>query len=78
MKAKPVVKYENFTFEFCGETRQVKEKLTLIAVLKGEEAKAVNRARRDGFRMAYDRTKGKERMNFYKEETVEDKIIVPC
>ena len=49
MKAKPVVKYDNFTFEFCGETRQVKRKLILIAVLKGEEAKAVNRARRDGF-----------------------------
>jgi hypothetical protein len=74
MKAKPV-KFDNFTFEFCGETHQVKKKLTLIAVLKGEEAKAVNMARRDGFRMSYDGTKGKERMNFYKDVTVEDKII---
>ena len=72
---KPVVKYDNFTFEFCGETHQVKEKLTRIAVLKGEEAKAVNRARRDGFSMEYDGTKGKERSEFYKPETVEDKII---
>ena len=39
---------------------QVKEKLTLIAVLKGEAAKAVNRTRRDGFSMEYDGTKGKE------------------
>ena len=64
MKAKPVVNYDNFTFEFCGETHQVKKKLTLIAVLKGEEAKAVNMARRDGFRMSYDGTKGKERIEF--------------
>ncbi len=75
MKAKPVVKYDNFTFEFCGETHQVKKKLTRIAVLKGEEAKAVNRARRDGFRTAYDGTKGKERLDFYKDETVEDNIL---
>ena len=77
MKAKSVVKFDNFTFEFCGETHQVKKKLTRIAVLKGEEAKAVNSARNDGFRMAYDGTKGKERMNFYKDVTVEDKIIGP-
>ena len=38
MKSKPIVKYDNFTFEFCDEIHQVKEKLTLIAVLKGEES----------------------------------------
>ena len=75
MKAKPVVKYETTTYEFCDETHQVKEKLTHIAVLKGEEAKAVNRARRDGFSMTYDGTKGKERLNFYKVKTVERKTI---
>ena len=75
MKVKPVVKYDNFTVESCGETHQVKEKLTRIAVLKGEEAKAVNRARRDGFSMVYDGTKGKERIEFYKCKTVERKII---
>jgi hypothetical protein len=73
MKSKPVVKYDSFTFEFCGET--VKEKLTRIAVLKAEEAKAVNRTRRDGLCMAYDGTKGKERLEFYKCVTVERKII---
>jgi hypothetical protein len=74
MKAKPLVKYDNFTFEFCGETRQVKKKLTLIGVLKGEEAKALNRSRHD-FTIYYDGTKGKQRLEFYKEETVENKII---
>jgi hypothetical protein len=72
---KPVVKYDNFTFEFCGETHQVKEKLTRIAVLKGEDAKAVNGTRTDGLCMAYDGTKGKERLEFYKVETVENKIV---
>ena len=74
MKVKPVVKYDNFTLEFCGETHQVKKKLTLIGVLKGEEAKALNRSRND-FTIYYDGTKGKERLEFYKEETVENKII---
>jgi hypothetical protein len=74
MKAKPVVEYDNFTFEFCGETHQVKKKLTLFGVLKGEEAKALNRSRHD-FTIYYYGTKGKERLEFYKEETVEDKII---
>lgn len=74
MKAKPEVKYDNFTFEFCGETRQVKKKLTLIGVLKGEEAKALSRSRND-FTIYYDGTKGKERLEFYKEETMENKII---
>jgi len=74
MTSKPVVKYDNVTFEFCGETHQVKQKLTQVAVLKGEEAKALNRAR-DGFVMSYSGTKGKKRLNFYKAETVEDKII---
>ena len=74
MKAKPVVKNDNFTFEFCGETHQVKKKLTCIAVLKGEEAKALNRSRHD-FTIYYDGTKGKERLEFYKEETVENKTI---
>ena len=53
----------------------MKEKLTRIAVLKGEEAKALNRARSHGFSMEYDGTKGKERLEFYKCETVERKII---
>ena len=53
----------------------MKEKLTRIAVLKGEEAKALNRARRDGFSMEYDGTKGKERLDFYKVVTVERKTI---
>lgn len=75
MKSKPVVKYENFTVELSGETHQIKHKLTQIAVLKGEEARALNRARRDGFVMSYSGTKGKERLDFYKTETVEDKII---
>ena len=74
MKAKPIVKYDNFTFEFCGETHHVKKKLTLIVVLKGEEAKALNRSR-NGFTIYYDGTKGKERLEFYKDETVEAKII---
>jgi hypothetical protein len=43
--------------------------------LKGEEAKVVNRTRRDGLSMQYDSTKGKERLEFYKEETMENKII---
>ena len=72
---KPVVRYETTTYEFCDETHQVKEKLTLIAVLRGEEAKAVNRARGDGFSMTYDGTKGKERLEFYKVKTVERKTI---
>ena len=75
MKSKPLVKYDNFTVELLGETHQVKEKLTRIAVLKGEEAKAVNRARRDGFSMEYDGTKGKERLEFYKCVTVARKTI---
>jgi len=74
MNIKPVVKYENFTYEFCDEIHQVKKKLTLIGVLKGEEAKALNRLRND-FTIYYDRTKGKERLEFYKEQTVENKII---
>ena len=74
MKAKPVVSTDNFTFEFCGETRRVKKKQTLIGVLKGEEAKALNRSRHD-FTMYYNGTKGKERLEFYKEETVENRII---
>ena len=74
MKAKPVVKYDNHTFEFCDEIHQVKEKLTRIAVLKGKEAKALDRARKDGFSMEYDGTKGKERLEFYKCKTVERKI----
>ena len=74
MKTKPVVLYDNFTFEFCGETRQVKKKLTLIGVLKGEEAKALNRSRND-FTIYDDGTKGKERLEFNKEETLENKII---
>ena len=74
MKAKPVVEYDSFTFELCGETHQVKKKLTLIGVLKGEEAKKLNRSRHD-FTIYYDGTKGKQRLEFYKEETVEDKII---
>ena len=75
MKAKPIVKYDNFTVELFDEIHQVKEKLTRIAVLKGEEAKAVNRARRDGFSMEYDGTMGRERLEFYKCVTVERKII---
>jgi hypothetical protein len=75
MKAKPVVWYDNFTYESCGETHQIKQKLTRVAVLEGEEAKAVNRARRDGFVMTYSGTKGNQRLGFYKAETVEDKII---
>ena len=65
MKAKPIVKYDNFTFESCGELHKVKTKLTLIGVLKGEEAKALNRSRND-FTIYYDGTKGKERLEFYK------------
>jgi hypothetical protein len=42
--------------------------------LKGEEAKALNRSRHD-FTIYYDGTKGKERLEFYKEETMENKII---
>ncbi len=73
---KPLVKYDNFTYESGDETHQVKQKLTLIGVLKGLEAKAVNRARKDGFSMIYvDGTKGKERLNFYKVKIVQDKII---
>ena len=75
MKAKPAVKYETITYDFCGETHQAKEKLTRIAVLKGEDAKAVNRTRRDGLSMQYDNTKGRERLEFYKCETVERKTI---
>ena len=63
----------NGKFESGDEIHQVKQKLTLIAVLKGKEAKAVNRARKDGFSMIYDRTKSN--LNFYKVATVEDKII---
>ena len=74
MNIKPVVKYETTTYEFCDEIHQVKKKLTLIGVLKGEEAKALNRLRND-FTIYYDRTKGKERLEFYKEQTVENKII---
>jgi hypothetical protein len=51
----------------------VKKKLTLVGVLKGEEAKALNRSRND-FTIYYDGTKGKERLEFYKEETVENNM----
>lgn len=74
MKAKPIVKYDNFTFESCGELHKVKTKLTLIGVLKGEEAKALNRSRND-FTIYYDGTKGKERLEFYKCKAVERKTI---
>jgi hypothetical protein len=66
MKAKPEVWYDNFTYESGDETHQIKQKLTRIAVLKGEEAKAVNMARKNGFVMTYSGTKGKERLDFYK------------
>ena len=55
----------------CDETHKVKQKLTQIAVLKGEETKALNRARKDWFVMSYSGG----RMNFFKVETVEDKIV---
>lgn len=73
-KAKPKVKFDEFEFKFCGELYKVKKKLTLIGVLKGEEAREVNHAS-GGFTAHYDGTKGKEMLEFYKEETVENKII---
>ena len=60
---------------FAGETHEVKQKLTRIGVLKGEEAKAVNRTRRDGLCIAYVGAKGKERLEFYKVRNMERKII---
>ena len=45
----------------------VKKKLTLLGVLKGEEAKVFQRSRND-FSIYYHGTKGKQRL-----ETVEDR-----
>jgi hypothetical protein len=78
MKSKPAVKYDSYKVELCGETHQIKQKLTRIAVLNGEEAKSVNttRTKGDGFITRYSGgTKGKGRLGFFEAETVEDKII---
>ena len=73
MKSKPVVRYDKFTYESCDETHAVKQKLTRIAVLKGQEVKAVNKAREDGYQW-YIGNKGKETLEFYKVETVEVEV----
>ena len=75
-KTKPVVKYRQYKFTFCGQVHKVRHKLTLLAAFDGELAKKIRDISDNaGLYWSYYDTKGKERLEIYEEETIEDKIV---
>jgi hypothetical protein len=75
-KTKPVVKYRRSTFTFCGQVHKVRYKLTLLATFNGELAKKIRDVSSDGgLYWSYYNTKGKERLEIYEDQKLEDKIV---
>ena len=75
-KTKPVVKYRQYKFAFCGQVHKVRHKLTLLATFDGQLAKKISDVSDNaGLYWSYYDTKGKERLEIYEEKELSNKIV---
>lgn len=72
MKAKPIVKYRQSTVKMCGEVHKLRYKLTLLATIKGPEAKAIAESQDKGecLYWSYDDSKGQCKLEIYEEQMI--------
>jgi hypothetical protein len=73
---KPIVRYRTRTFTFMGETHRIKTKLTLLLRFDGPMAKKLRDISNNGKALwSYWDIVGKERLEVYEEEEIEDKVV---
>ena len=70
------MKYRRYKFKFCGQVHKIRYKLTLLATFDGPLAKKIRDVSKDvGLYWSYYNNKGKERLEIYEDQKVEDKVV---